>query len=79
MYSYTCPRCDTSVEFRNRITQRKRNCPHCGKPVTVAEIDRQEAEAAHQRLAIGLILGGFCLVCGILTVVVMVVTIAQRR
>lgn len=55
MFSYQCPACRTSMEFRNRVTVRQRKCPQCGHPVSIQEIDRQveAARAAAARGAMG--------------------------
>jgi putative FmdB family regulatory protein len=43
-YEYRCPKCGTQLEFKMRVTQTKRKCPHCGEPITPEEIDRQAAK-----------------------------------
>lgn len=44
-YDYSCPKCGTTLELRKRVTLNQRTCPHCGTPITVAEIDRQKRQA----------------------------------
>ncbi len=79
MYTYTCPRCDTQYEFRNRITQRKRTCAHCGAPISVREIDRQEHEARHNRLVVALIVWGFLGFCGLIALTVLAIATVRPR
>jgi hypothetical protein len=40
-FPYRCYGCDTVIELRQRVTQTKRVCPGCGKPITIAGIDSQ--------------------------------------
>jgi len=49
-YEYRCPECGTQLELKMRVTQTRRKCPHCGKPITPQEIDRQAAEKQWQQI-----------------------------
>lgn len=40
-YNYKCPRCGTKQVLRQRVTQRRRNCPHCGREIRPVDIDAQ--------------------------------------
>ncbi|MDB5339937.1 MAG: hypothetical protein JWN70_5556 [Planctomycetaceae bacterium] len=40
-YPFRCPTCRTTVELRQRVTQKARVCPGCGFQITIAAIDLQ--------------------------------------
>ena len=50
-YDYTCPGCGNHLQFRTRVTMRRRRCPECGYPITPGEIDRQRDEQARAAAA----------------------------
>jgi hypothetical protein len=86
-YEYTCPKCETNLEFMKRVTLTKRSCPQCGKPITPEEIDRQQQmkrlrtgavpEGAQKPGQNSLVLGG-CLVM-VVGVVIIAAMFGGRR
>lgn len=42
-YYWKCPKCNTTLQLRQRITLNKRNCPQCGNSITAGDIDRETA------------------------------------
>jgi putative FmdB family regulatory protein len=40
-YDWTCVKCGTLLKLNQRVSQRKRHCPHCGTEITARAMDRQ--------------------------------------